>query len=414
VRCVLLYHFFSPATVVSAVHYAQLAQGLAEAGHDVEVWPSNRERRRPRRAFPSRGRRGEVAVRRCWRPGLSQDRALGRVLNTLWMWLHWLGRAIRARDVDVVIVGTDPPMSVVMARAWRLLRPGLRIFHWSFDLYPDVAVRHGVFREGSRVVRALRAIAASGLRACDAIVDIGPCMRERTARLAPGVRAETIVPWAITAPEASRPPDPALRRALFGDARTVLLYAGHLGAAHVAAPFLALARELHGEGVVVAFQAIGEREAEIRAAARGLANVRFLASCPEHELVARLEAADFHLVSLREGWEGTVVPSKFFAALAVGRPVIFAGSEASAVARWIREGDAGVVIPSGADGGAAVATVREALARRAREASWPAHCQAVERARFSRAAGIARWNALVERPRPAPANDASPDGGGLA
>jgi len=397
-RVVLLYHFFAPATVVSAVHFAQLAAGLAAAGHAVEVWPSNRDRRDASRSLPSRSRSGGVQVRRCWRAALSQNRTIGRLVNTLWMWLHWIGRALTTRGVDVVILGTDPPMSAVVARFWRLLRPGTRIVHWSFDLYPDAAVRQGYLRQDSVAERFLRGVSALGLRACDAIVDIGPCMRERLAPRAPAVLAETIVPWAIAPSREPRPPDPALRRALFGDVRTVLLYAGHLGAAHVAAPFLALARELRDDGVVVAFQAIGEREAEIREAARGIANVRFLPTCDATELVRRLEVANFHLVSLRDGWEGTVVPSKFFGALAVGRPVIFAGPETSSVARWTRELDVGVVLPSEpteASSRGAAHAVRAAIARNARDAAWSSHCREVERSRFSREAEVGRWCRLV-------------------
>lgn len=397
-RVVLLYHFFAPGTVVSAVHYTQLAAGLAAAGHDVEVWPSNRKRRNAKITLPSRSRSGRVVVRRCWRAPISQDRTIGRIVNTLWMWLYWVGRALTTRGVDVVILGTDPPMSAVVARFWRFVRPRTRIVHWSFDLYPDAAVRRGYLRRDSFAEGFLRRLSALGLRACDAIVDIGPCMRERLAPRAPSVPAETIVPWAIAPSSAPRPPDPTLRRALFGDARAVLLYAGHLGAAHVAAPFLALARELRGDGVVVVFQAIGEREAEIREAARGIENVRFLPICPASELVRRLEVADFHLVSLRDGWEGTVVPSKFFGALAAGRPVIFAGPEDSSVARWTRELDVGVVLPAEATTPAspgAAQVVRAAIARQARDGAWSSHCREVERTRFSRETGISHWCRLV-------------------
>lgn len=395
-RVVLLYHFFAPAIVVSAVHFSQLAEGLSAAGHDVEVWPANRVRYRPRRALASRTRVGRAVVRRCWRPGLSQDRSAGRLLNTLWMWLHWAGRALTARGIDVVVVGTDPPMSVVLARLFRWLRPRIRIVHWSFDLYPDAAVRHGLLAVGSPVERVLRAVAANGLRACDAVVDIGPCMRERVLALAPSAPATTIVPWAIVEAVRARPPDAALRRALYGDARAVLLYAGHLGIPHDATPFVELARRLRDEGVVVAFQRLGSREAEVRQAARDLPNVRFLPASRESGLVERLETADMHLVGLREGFEGTVVPSKFFAALAVGRPVIYAGSASSSVARWIGEFDVGTVVAPGAELATAMPAVRAALARATRDDAWSRHCWSVGREHFSRSSEVGKWCEMID------------------
>jgi hypothetical protein len=47
---------------------------------------------------------------------------------------------------------------------------------------------------------------------------------------------------------------------------------------------------------------------------------------------------------LRKEWTGTVVPSKFFGALAIGQPVLFVGSRESSVARIIEEHGVGWLI----------------------------------------------------------------------
>ncbi len=73
-------------------------------------------------------------------------------------------------------------------------------------------------------------------------------------------------------------------------------------------------------------------------------NIRFAGFADEDQLAARLAAADIHLVTLRENWTGTVVPSKFFGALAAGRPVLFSGSADSAIAQWIEEFGVGWVL----------------------------------------------------------------------
>ena len=75
--------------------------------------------------------------------------------------------------------------------------------------------------------------------------------------------------------------------------------------------------------------------------------MRFAGFAPEAELEKRLTACDLHLVSLRPEWTGTVVPSKFFGALAAGRGVVFAGSPESAIARWIDEHQVGWVSDAG-------------------------------------------------------------------
>ena len=68
---------------------------------------------------------------------------------------------------------------------------------------------------------------------------------------------------------------------------------------------------------------------------------------PADILTEHLESADVHLVSLNAEWTGTMVPSKLQGIFAVGRPVIFIGSERSCIAQWLRESGAGWVVKPG-------------------------------------------------------------------
>jgi glycosyltransferase involved in cell wall biosynthesis len=389
-RAVLAYHFYAPDPVVSGQVFAGLAEDLALRGFDVEVWPSNRARGEPRVAHRGRESLRGVRVRRVWRPPLSQDAATGRLLNAAWMLVAWTLRCLASRRVDLVVVGSDPPLAFLVARIWRWFRPRTRTAFWCFDVYPDAAVAEGMLREDGPAARTLRRIARWGLRAFHAIADLGPRMRERLATGDAAVLRETLVPWSLAAEEAPEAEVAVARREAFGGARIALLYAGNLGRAHDATAFLDLAREGRADGVVVAFQAIGRREAEVRAAARDLENVRFLPPCDPRVLARRLRAADAHLVSLRPEWSGVVVPSKFFAALAAGRPVLYAGPPDSDVARWIREHDVGAVLPDGL-------ARRAALDRLANDPGWGDRCAAASRRHFARSAVLEGWSDLLGR-----------------
>ena len=68
---------------------------------------------------------------------------------------------------------------------------------------------------------------------------------------------------------------------------------------------------------------------------------------PADELVAHLQSADVHFVSLDLAWSGTMVPSKLQGIFAVGRPVIFIGSADSSIGRWVTESGGGWVVPAG-------------------------------------------------------------------
>ena len=113
-------------------------------------------------------------------------------------------------------------------------------------------------------------------------------------------------------------------------------------------------------------------------------NVSFAGFAPEEVLEKRLSACDFHLVSLRPEWTGTVVPSKFFGAIASGRGVIFSGSEDSAIAQWIRQYELGWVLTK--DNVAEVAAQLRNIAERPDElAALRERCFRVYREIFSQA-----------------------------
>src|SRR5439155_12521003 len=111
---------------------------------------------------------------------------------------------------------------------------------------------------------------------------------------------------------------------VFGDAALGLMYSGNLGRAHSYREILHLAQALQDKPIRFAFSIRGNKAEELRAAVSEKdTNVRFVPFAEEEQLESRLSTADIHIVSLREEWTGCVVPSKFFGALAAGRPVLF-------------------------------------------------------------------------------------------
>ena len=337
-RILVLYHFFPPDDVVSAQVFGGLCEGLASRGWDVEARPSNRSCFDPGARHLSRETWRGIRLHRVFRPPLSQSSNGGRILNSVWMTAAWSFAAVRSRfNPDVVLVGTDPILSVFALRAWKLFRPNVKRVHWVFDVYPDAAIADGLLRENSLLARLLTHIATSGVQAAHLVADIGACMRKRLPT-GPGAQRETFPPWALLEAPIPLEADPEERRLLFGAARLGILYSGSFGRAHSFLNLLALARRLRGTGIRFVFAVRGNREGELRNAITPAdENVSFAPFVQEHELARRLGAADVHAMSLRTEWTGAVVPSKFQAALAAGRPVLFDCSPEAAPARWIEE-----------------------------------------------------------------------------
>lgn len=398
-RLLLAYHFFHPDDVVSARMFSDLAVEQRRRGWEVVALTSNRSCFDPTRSYPAREDWQGVQIHRLFRPPLRQSRPVERLTNSGWMTASWLARAATLGPFDAAVVGSDPAFAPLIGPGLRRLWPRAALVHWCFDVYPEAIAAEG----GNAAVRALVPVAgrlmAWAYRSYDALVDIGPRMGERLAGYRSGARQATLTPWAL-AERNDQPVDPVIRGQLFGDARLALLYAGTMGRAHDHRALLAVARACRrqsGNQVTFCFASRGNRHDELRAAVSAEdTNVRFAPFADEAALGARLRAADVHLISLQPEWAGIVVPSKFFGALAVGRPVLYAGPAESEIARWIGQHDVGLVVGPGDPGVQAVASrLQQLAAAPSALAAWQANARAVYDREFSKAVVNDRWDALL-------------------
>jgi len=286
--------------------------------------------------------------------------------------------------------------------AWRLFKPKVRIVHWCFDLYPEAAIAGGVLQEGAWFATSLKRLLRRAYGHCSLIVDIGSCMRRRLETYGSTASAETITPWALTEPQRPVPVDPAERHELFGDASLGLLYSGTFGFAHTSRGIPELARALALKGGRITFSIQGNAAEELRESFRkSEVPIDFIPFASNTRLEARLGSADVHIVTLRENWTGAVVPSKFFGALAVGRPVLFVGSRDSAIARWIEEFQVGWVLNL-ENLGSLVDKLVFLSRDHAAKMHLFAHCHRIYREKFSQNRALDSWdrvlNTLVSSP----------------
>ena len=340
----------------------QEAEGIRhEEGVSVGRCFGVSEETRPGEEWPQRGARGHgedlrptdlklktptgVEVIRVGTATFTRASHWRRALSYLTLYPQLMWQVWRLGKVDAVVSMTDPPLQVaavtlVSCRARKKI-------HWAQDVYPELAEELGVIVRGGILARVLRAVSTWALRRQDEIVVVGRCMRERLiARGIDAGKIEVIPNWiqvaAVSADEAV-----AMRRKLGWGEKLVALYSGNIGLAHDFETLVEAAKLLEGSGVRMVFAGEGPRLEEVRRATAGLAQVTFLRPQPKEELGAFLAAADVHLVTVRAGLEGLVVPSKAYGILAAGRPVMYVGSADSEIAKLLNESGAGRVFPYG-------------------------------------------------------------------
>ena len=265
-RLTVLYHFYYPDTVVSACIYRELSEDLAVFGWEVEVWPSNRSCRRKNQKYPALETYKNVQIKRVWRPDFKQESSFGRIFNSMWMICAWFLRFLfnPGKRPQVVLIGTDPVLGLIASIGIRAVDPKVKIAHWCFDLYPEAAAADKKIKDNSWGYRFLNWMMNCAYRACDLIVDLGSCMRQRLEKYSSNAVRETLTPWAFYEPAQVRPADPKEKCNLFGDASLGILYSGSFGLAHSADLVGQLACGLAAEKIRFSFSIRGHGEKAFR------------------------------------------------------------------------------------------------------------------------------------------------------
>jgi glycosyltransferase involved in cell wall biosynthesis len=179
------------------------------------------------------------------------------------------------------------------------------------------------------------------LRRATRVVVLGDDMRRRI--LTKGVDPARVVVVRdgtdLPAQGVIAPLDPQVIQTIRGDSRFVLLHAGNLGFYGAWDTLLTATRELAQDGIDLVFVGDGAERERLQSAAARLPNVRFLPFFPGSKIPSVLAAADAHIITVKRGLEGVVVPSKLYGILAAGKPVVaVAPSECDVVSIGTRQG----------------------------------------------------------------------------
>ena len=347
-RITFLYQYMYPDDVTSALHFDELSQYLASKNWYVEALPSNRSCHNKSQKYSQYDFYKGVHYKRIWRPKLNQHTFWGRLLNSIWMILCWSKIIFRRKteSPDLIVIGTDPLFSILIAIPLKFFTPNTRIIHWCFDLYPEAAIAKGIIKENSTLIKILKKMLSKAYLSCDLIVDIGSCMKSRLSKYNHKSSTIELTPWAHVEPNKIISKNRASRILMFGKAKIGLLYSGNLGEAHNFDEFLSLARLLRkNKDIHICFSIRGILKKELQESLTPEdTNITIIDFVPIDQLESHLGSADFHLVSIKEKWSGIVLPSKFFGSIAMGRPIIYSGPLNCALAKWIKKFEIGLII----------------------------------------------------------------------
>lgn len=352
-RILFLSTYFKPDVAATGVLMTHLAEDLIRLGHEITVLTSmphysgNEIRGEYRGRFWTRETSGPLNIHRLYLyVPRGKRRLAGRALNyATWNILSFLvGGLMRQNDLLFV---PSPPLTNGLA-GWLLSRLHRMPYIYNVqDIYPDVAVRLGVLRDGQlvRVLQSMEKFIYSRAAAVSVISEgfksnlILKGVPEKKLKVIPNfVDAEFIRPL---------PRQNSFSAAHELDGRFVVLFAGNVGLSQGLDRVLEAAALLKGHPEVL-FWIVGggasKDSLQAQAERMRLENVKFLPFFPYGDIPDIYASSDVCLVPLKKGLTGESVPSKVYSILAAARPLIASVDEDSDTCRLIKEADCGLCL----------------------------------------------------------------------
>jgi glycosyltransferase involved in cell wall biosynthesis len=329
-----------------------MVRELVRKGHTVEVvtalpnHPAGRIYPEFRGRLYQREDREGAQVHRTWVYACVGS-GLGRYLNYLSFAFTSSFGVLKTEKPDVIFVESPPPLlaliGIAMSKRWKI-----PVVLNVSDLWPDVAVDLGLLRKGL-LLSTLRSFEAWVYKHSTFVTAVTEGIAQSLMQQKHLPKNKILfLPNGLDA-DKQKPllPDLELKRSLGLEGTTVLLYAGTAGYAHAADKFLHAAKLLANTDLHFLFVGGGSATNELQHLAQGLrlTNVSFLPAVTA-EMVTRLYSIAFGgLASIRDcDAMASARPAKMLAAMACGKPVVYAGEGEGA--RLLEEAGGGIVVRS--------------------------------------------------------------------
>jgi len=328
-RVVIIADWLPPDFGAVGQYMQMRAEHLAERGHEVTLVGLATAVASTVQRDLGKGRLTEIRLQA--RP-VPRGSLVTRLLWTIWTNLRLVVAAFaRLRAADGILFTGSPPFLIHLLVPLKFLWRG-RLVYRITDFHPECLI--AAQPRPSRGLRLLLGLTNFWRRRVDRFEVLGEDQMRRLRDEA-GIRGERITlvrdgsPVAFADDDRLEPVPADLAGAC------VLLYSGNYGIAHEVETFVEGYRLHHRSGsgrVRLWLSATGTGAEEVAARLASL-DLPFHRSkpVPLERLPGLLKAPDAHLVVLKDAFVGFVMPSKIYACLGSGKPLIFVGSADSDV-----------------------------------------------------------------------------------
>ena len=328
-RIVIIADWLPPDFGAVGQYMQMRAEHLAERGHEMTLVGLSTAQRSVTRREIGKGTLTELRLQA--RP-VPRGSLVTRLAWTIWTNLRLVWAALPAmRAADGILFTGSPPFLIHLLVPLKFLWHG-RLVYRITDFHPECLI--AAQDKPSRLFTTLLALTNFWRRRVERFEVLGEDQMRRLRDEA-GIAADRITLVRDGSPVSFRNDDVVepIPAELAGF--RVVLYSGNYGIAHEVETFVEGYRLHHREGsgrvrLWLSATGAGAEEVAGRLIALGLPFHRSK-PVPLDRLAGLLKAPDAHLVVLKDSFVGFVMPSKIYACLGSGKPLIFVGSADSDV-----------------------------------------------------------------------------------
>ncbi|MGK0236211.1 MAG: hypothetical protein ACI9EK_002759 [Psychroserpens sp.] len=242
------------------------------------------------------------------------------------------------RKKEIILI-TSPPFIIFLGLLlMKLKNQKYHLIIW--DLYPDVLINFGVFKENSIIIKLWKKLNKKCFKHASTIITLGIHLSEAVKKytdkepviIRNWVNTDFIIPM-----QKSENPF-AIKHNLVD--KVVVMYSGNMGVTHDIESIVNTAELLQNKKEIQ-FLIIGDgakkRKITQMVADKNLTNVLLLPFQEKETLPFSLASADIGIVTLSEGAESVSVPSKTYYTLSAGSAIIALASKESELALLIEK-----------------------------------------------------------------------------
>jgi glycosyltransferase involved in cell wall biosynthesis len=352
IKLKIVNQFFPPDYAATGQLIEELAHNLRVGGHKIEVFTSQPSYAFDRDDSPRVESHESLIVRRSqsarfW-PRRIRGKAVAGAIFFVRTALHLLRHADRR---GLVLLTTAPPFLPLLG--YLLSRVcTIRYVCLLYDLYPDIAIELDVIDKQHWIARLWDRFNRLTWKQAAAIIVLSETMKERILAKQPGIEDKIVVIPSWVDPE-QIVPMPKKDNWFAQEHGLVepftVLYSGNMGRCHDMDTLFDAIVLLRDTPIRFVFIGAGDKRKDFqhRLSEQGLTNCLFLPYQPRENLPFSLTACDVSIVSISEGMEGLVAPSKLYSALAAGRPIVSICPENSYLNDIFDRANCGITVRNG-------------------------------------------------------------------